>query len=68
MLLVTREAKRVVARRPPQGEIEQDGAAVAIEMPKAMRLMRTGFAAISASAPWSWDTAMMARPMKVRER
>ena len=42
--------------------------AVAIEMPKAMRLMRIGSAAISCSASWSCATAMMARPMKVRDR
>ena len=40
--------------------------AVAIEMPKAMRLMRIGSAAISCSASWSCETAMMARPRNVR--
>jgi len=43
-------------------------AAVAIEIANAMRLMRTGEAAMSASATWSCATAMMARPMKVRLR
>ena len=43
-------------------------AAVAIEMPNATRLILIGFAAIRLSACWSCATAMMARPMKVRER
>ena len=43
-------------------------AAVAMEMPKAMRLMRIGSTDKSLSACWSWATAMMARPTKVRER
>jgi hypothetical protein len=42
--------------------------AVAIEMPKAMRLMRVGSIAISRSACGSCDTAITARPMKVRPR
>ena len=44
------------------------GAAVAIEIAKAMRLILIGSAAISRSASWSCDTAMMARPVKVRDR
>ena len=40
-------------------------AAVAIEMPKAMRLMRVGEAPMSCSASWSCATAEIARPMKV---
>ncbi len=43
-------------------------AAVAMEMPKAMRLIFTGSTAISRSASWSCDTAMMARPRNVRDR
>ncbi len=42
--------------------------AVAIDSAKAMRLIRTGSAAISRSAPWSCATARIARPRKVRER
>ncbi len=42
--------------------------AVAIEMPKAMRLMRVGEAAISCRASWSCATAEIARPVKVRDR
>src|SRR5262249_52569746 len=42
--------------------------AVANERPKAMRLIFTGLAAIRRSAPWSWATAWMARPVKVRDR
>jgi hypothetical protein len=40
-------------------------AVVAIEMPKAMRLMRVGEAPMSRSASWSCATAEIARPMKV---
>src|ERR1700729_2130607 len=42
--------------------------AVAIETAKAMRLIRIGSAPMSWSASWSCDTAMMARPVKVRVR
>ena len=42
--------------------------AVAIDRPKAMRLILVGLAAISRSASWSCATAWMARPMKVRDR
>ena len=42
--------------------------AVAIDMPKAMRLIRVGSTAISRSASGSCDTAMTARPMKLRDR
>ena len=42
--------------------------AVAIERPKAMRLMRLGLAAISCRASLSCETARMARPMKVRPK
>ena len=42
--------------------------AVAIEIAKAMRLIRIGSAAINRRASWSCDTAMMARPVKVRAR
>ena len=40
--------------------------AVAIESAKATRLILTGSAAMSCSANWSCETAMMARPVKVR--
>ena len=43
-------------------------AAVAMEIPKAMRLMRIGSAAMSRKASWSCATAMMARPVNVRVR
>ncbi len=42
--------------------------AVAIEMAKAVRLILIGSAAMSCSASWSCDTAMIARPVKVRDR
>jgi hypothetical protein len=42
--------------------------AVAIDRPKAIRLIRDGSAAISRSASGSCATACTARPMKVRER
>src|SRR5579885_1485366 len=42
--------------------------AVAIEMAKAMRLMRVGSTDISRSAVGSCETAITARPMKVRDR
>ena len=40
----------------------------AVAMPKAQRLMRTGFAPIRRKAPSSCATALIARPVKVRER
>jgi hypothetical protein len=43
-------------------------AAVAIEMPKAIRLIRVGSAAISLSANWSCATAIIARPVNVRDK
>ena len=43
-------------------------AQVAVAMPKAQRLMRTGSAPISRSAPSSCATALIARPVKVRDR
>src|SRR6516225_12480294 len=42
--------------------------AVAIEIANAVRLMWVGLAAMSRKANWSWATAMMARPMNVRDK
>ncbi len=42
--------------------------AAAMPMPNAMVLIRTGSIAMSCSADWSCDTAIMARPVNVRER
>ncbi len=43
-------------------------AQVPVAMPNAHCLMRMGSAPISASAVWSCATALMARPVKVRDR
>ena len=43
-------------------------AQVPVAMPNAHCLMRTGSAPISASAVWSWATALIARPVNVPER